>query len=341
MKLNYQPWEIHTGDFFDQKTAEDKMRFLIRFAVLASSSHNSQPWKFRINHQSILVLADSTRRLRESDKNDRQLFLSIGCAIKNILIAADYYGLGKTVTYFPDKNDRQYAARIDIDFSISIAKPAENHLVFAITKRVSNRNKYSEKLPSDDFLKKIRELESQSLKISVITSQKIQHQLADIILDAGTTAMENRGFRYELSRYVKSNITASKIGMPAFGMGILTFPSLFAPAMIRFLNMNKLNRRNDERILKNFTPAFCIISTETDTEEDWLKVGEVYEEIALNACWHDMKTDVWAAPIQIDNFYKEIQRVMKMDFRPQFLFRIGYTDKNTHHSPRLSVSEVM
>ena len=111
----------------------------------------------------------------------------------------------------------------------------------------------------------------------------MKNQLADIALAAGVAAMEEKCFREELSRYVKSNVTKSHIGMPAFGMGIPTPVSLFAPRIIKFLNMNRFSLKADEKILKESTPALCVISTTTDTKRDWLATGETYERIALMA----------------------------------------------------------
>ena len=113
MRINYRPWEISFGDFSKQTTTANRLKFLLRFAVLAPSSHNSQPWRFRIEGGSISIFAEASRRLKDSDKNDRQLFISLGCAVTNILIAADYYGMTGTVRPLPDGNDPYCAARID------------------------------------------------------------------------------------------------------------------------------------------------------------------------------------------------------------------------------------
>ena len=99
MQENYKAWEVKIEDFFHLKSNLERLRFLLNFAVLAPSSHNSQPWKFRVSENEILVEPNRDRALPSSDTNNRQLFISLGCAVENILIAADYYGFETLVEY--------------------------------------------------------------------------------------------------------------------------------------------------------------------------------------------------------------------------------------------------
>ena len=48
MKENYRAWEIKEGDFPRGGSMREKLEFLVRYAILAPSSHNAQPWKFRV-----------------------------------------------------------------------------------------------------------------------------------------------------------------------------------------------------------------------------------------------------------------------------------------------------
>jgi hypothetical protein len=67
-------------------------RELVRYASLAASSHNTQPWKFKIDDGSISILPDFTRRCPIVDPDDHHLFVSLGCAAENLLVAAEAGG---------------------------------------------------------------------------------------------------------------------------------------------------------------------------------------------------------------------------------------------------------
>ena len=93
------PWQIDEADFYEIENREEQLRFLLRYAVLAPSSHNAQPWSFRITADGIEVFADFERRLPIADPGDRELLMSTGAAITNFRVAAAHFGFETTVFY--------------------------------------------------------------------------------------------------------------------------------------------------------------------------------------------------------------------------------------------------
>lgn len=75
------------------------VRELIRHATLAASSHNTQPWKFRIRQDSIVILPDYSRRCPVVDPDDSHLFKSLGCAAENLVHAAAAQGFSADVQF--------------------------------------------------------------------------------------------------------------------------------------------------------------------------------------------------------------------------------------------------
>ncbi len=332
---NYQPWEVRTDDFHDQKSIFDQLRFLIRFAVLAPSSHNSQPWKFEIKENQIIIHADMRRALPQSDKNHRQLFISLGCALENILIAADYYGFATQVTY------QESGVAISLQSVRLEPQQEKDHLIFSIPRRHTNRNPYENQMPDQDFMAWVKSLAGNDLRIDCIIDRERKNKIADIVIAAGIAAMDDNGFREELSRYVKSNVTRASVGMPMFGFGMPTPLSLIAPFVLWRFNMNRLSQKQDEKLLKEHTPMMIVISTQDDDPQSWMRAGQIYEHIALEAEKRGIKTAPMAAAIQIASFYKDLQKVLDCSLRPQIFFRVGYAAKLTAHSPRMSPEDVM
>ena len=66
----------------------NKLRELVRLATLAPSSHNTQPWKFKIAADNIRIYPDLTRRIPAVDPDDRELWISLGSTLGNLLAAA-------------------------------------------------------------------------------------------------------------------------------------------------------------------------------------------------------------------------------------------------------------
>ena len=76
--------------------------FLIEQAVKAPSGHNTQPWMFRIGETEIDIYPDYSRALPVVDPDNRELFVSLGCAAENLCIAASHKGYRPTVTVAED-----------------------------------------------------------------------------------------------------------------------------------------------------------------------------------------------------------------------------------------------
>ncbi len=335
MKENYTAWYIDFNDFFKQKTEQEKLEFLVRFAVLAPSSHNSQPWEFEIRDNTIVIKPNYKRALPISDSNYRQLFISLGCALENLLVAADYYGFETRLTYV------NKSIEIALTYSNKVKSPPASHLVFSIPQRHTNRNKYESTPLPENFLKRAQSYTTQDVQIHFVEEQTIREAVADVVIAAGIAAMESTGFRKELSQHVKSNLTRSNVGMPAFGMGIPTPLSLVTSFLLSYVNVNKVFRKQEADLLKKHTPMFGVISTRGDIPESWIKAGQLYEKIALEAEQRNIRITPMAAVIQIGKYYKTIQKIIQTDFRPQIFFRLGYCKKITRHSPRLTAEEVI
>jgi len=153
--------------------------------------------------------------------------------------------------------------------------------------------------------------------------------------------MDNPKFREELSHYIKSNFTKHKTGMPGFTLGIPAPISLFAHKLIKKINLSRKTKNKDETLLKKHTPTFVIISAKDDSDLSHIKSGQLFEHIWLMAEKEGLSCAPLAGPVQVSDYYKHIQKVLGISYRPEIFFRLGYAVKNTRHSPRLSVKEVV
>ena len=68
----------------DLFTQNPDLLFLIEQAVKAPSGHNTQPWMFRISETEIDICPDYSRALPVVDPDNRELFVSLGCAAENL-----------------------------------------------------------------------------------------------------------------------------------------------------------------------------------------------------------------------------------------------------------------
>ena len=87
---------------------------LVRAAVLAANAHNAQPWHFRVGPDRIDLFADTSRSIGTMDPLGREMQISLGCAIENLVLAGPPNGEAPTVALLPDPSDRTHIARVDL-----------------------------------------------------------------------------------------------------------------------------------------------------------------------------------------------------------------------------------
>jgi hypothetical protein len=86
MGRNPEPEALARAGVVPGMTA-DQVLDALRAAGLAPSTHNTQPWRFRVAEGAFEVWADPSRRLPIVDPDDRQLRLACGAAMFNLRLA--------------------------------------------------------------------------------------------------------------------------------------------------------------------------------------------------------------------------------------------------------------
>lgn len=90
----------------------ERVRGLIESAAGAPSSHNTQPWHFRIETDGVSIHADTERRLPVNDPADRELTISCGCALMNLRVAAAAAGQAYRLELLPEGKHAACLARV-------------------------------------------------------------------------------------------------------------------------------------------------------------------------------------------------------------------------------------
>lgn len=334
IKKNYLPWRIDEGDYPESGVMEEKLRFLINFAGLAPSSHNSQPWVFTLKNNIISIKPDNRRFLPVCDPMGRLMNIALGCALENLLIAADYFDFSTDFDYLTDEKEEEI--KVFFQPKKTVVDRPSDHLIFSIKKRQTNREKYRNQLPTQSFLDWLKSLSDNETIISLVSEKGEKREIIDLLLSARNKIFDDKDFRKELSKYKKTNLTNSPVGIPGFTMGFPTLASLFAPFVIRHFNVVKLMNKQDYLLLDEFTPLFVIISTREDKKRNWFGAGRLFERIALEAVKRGVETAFQVAPSG------SLKQILRTDYYPQIFFRIGYAlHPKMKHSPRLSLEEVM
>jgi len=158
MADNFRAWDIKLNQFNRLKLEEEKIKFLLEFAIRAPSTHNSQPWLFKLGDSSCDIYLNPEKRLPKADPTERDIFISLGCCIENLIIVSGYYGVLKQVKFY-NKNSKNLVAKIVFDF-LSPRKEIKSlkGLVTAITYRSNSRGLFNSKKIESRIINRIKKI---------------------------------------------------------------------------------------------------------------------------------------------------------------------------------------
>ncbi len=330
-KEPYILWETKISD-----NSANPMVDLVRYATLAPSSHNTQPWKFYLGEDEIKILPDSTRRLEYADRADRQLYISLGCALTNLLIAASRLGYKYNVSYLPEDELENVAVSIKLTKS----KKTSPELFPFLTKRVTNRNKYLKRPIEESIVQEILDASKDPLiKIYLTSDLRIRADISQLIYEATVFAFNDQIFKDELSVWVRSVFTKSNDGIPLFGFGMPEILSVIAPLMIKKMPA-KIQANLDKKLVSS-SPALMVITSRVNNHEAWIKIGQTFELINLICTKHGISVAPLASIIEHPDSNQKLKSIIATDQKPLFFARLGYSTKVPHHSPRRDIQEVI
>jgi hypothetical protein len=108
---------------------------LVRSAILAANPHNTQPWRFASSSSAVDVYIDLVRNTGAMDPFRREQHIGLGCALENLLIAAEAKGYDPRLTIVPNPNDPTLIAHVELG-----SGPESNSSLYqAIPKRHTSR----------------------------------------------------------------------------------------------------------------------------------------------------------------------------------------------------------
>jgi hypothetical protein len=111
---------------------------MVGAAILAANPHNAQAWRFHVTDTSIDLFADTSRGTGTVDGLQREMYVGLGCALENLVLAGQARGYRADLTLLPD-SDPTHVAHLALSPG---AGGGSSRLYEAIGSRHSNRGPY-------------------------------------------------------------------------------------------------------------------------------------------------------------------------------------------------------
>lgn len=315
-----------------QTTPRD--RELVRFATLAANSHNVQPWIFTASPGSISIEPDFSRRCPAVDPDDHHLFVSLGCAAENLVLAASAIGLRASTCVDGDR----------IVIQLEAAAPARSPLTEAIPLRQSTRAKFDGRPVTPDTLRLLETAcREPGISTIMITDRARLSDVADYVVQGNSAQMRDKAFMAELVswlRFSEADALATLDGLSARASGNPELPAWLARRLLKFvLTENGENKKYREQI--ESSSGIVVLAADANDKAAWIAVGRACQRFGLQATALGLKYSFINQPVEVAAVRAQFATFLGIgQRRPDIVMRFG-TGSDLPKSLRRPPEQVM
>jgi len=294
---------------------------LIRFATLAPNGHNTQPWRFRVREDRILILPDFTRRTAIVDPDDHHVFVSLGAAAETLALAAAARGRPGEIA-FSGEGD----GAVELGFGGSRAP--EPDLFDAIARRQSTRADYDGRpVSASDIGILVKAAETPGVDVALITERPQMDRVRDLVLAGNSAQLSDPAFMRELKSWIRFSPRQAMItgdGLFSATSGSPALPTWLGPFM---LDMALKPGADNDKYAGHIrsSAGLAVFVSERADKEHWVRAGRACQRFALQATALGMKTAFINQPVEVARLRPELASLVGLPGRrPDIVMRFGY-----------------
>ncbi len=293
----------------------------IRFASLAPSGHNTQPWLYRVAPGRIDILPDFARRTPVVDPDDHHLFASLGCAAENLTLALRARGrLGEL------RFDAAGDGSISIDHEAGGAEVSP--LFDAIPHRQSTRADYDGRPVSAADLRVLAQAAAVSgVDLELISDRSRMDRVRDLVVAGNGTQMADAAFVRELRSWLRfSPREAIEAGDGLFGAasGNPPLPEWLGPHVFDWVFRARAENDKYARQLRS-SAGVAVFVSRRDDQDHWVRAGRACQRFALQATALGIRHAFVNQPVEVVSLRRDLAALVGTPGRrPDIVMRFGY-----------------
>lgn len=306
------------------------LRALVQSAVLAPSSHNTQPWVFRLERERLELYGDRTRALPVNDPHDRELTVSCAAAWFNVRVAAAHAGMALQVSVLPDgaAGDRLFAA------TPGPGAPEPDLPPFsAIASRRTHRQAFAALPVPDDVVDALRAAAGAEGAHLTVLDEAARTTLVSLVAEGDRRQFADLRWRRELAAWMRPRRK---------GDGLVV-SELAAPAtrfIVSHFDVGRTTAGKDARLAEG-SPVLAVVSTDGDGTTDWLAAGQALQRLLLTACHAGLQASYLNQPLQVQALRPRVTQLLDPGRTPQLVLRLGYPTEELAGAPRRPLGAVL
>ena len=317
---------------------------ILKYAALAPSGHNSQPWEISVNKEGLWELGiPEGRKLPAVDPEYTESKLSLGAFLMNLKIASEASGYAAEYSF---KSGRGTDCIADIGIAPS-KKSGDRKNLSMIESRYTHRGELSRKEFSSSALKSIT---GNSPVIHYFPAgTKEGRVIADGTIEANRVQAERKAAVVELSQWIRwSDDEAGKYrtGLTPQSMGIKGLAGwyvkhFYSPDDVLSESFKEKTVESTVRSVKN-CGGWLIITSCRDDSRALCETGMVFEDMFLKCRGAGIGIHPMTQILEESGFSENLNRQLGTKEKIQFIIRTGYADRfPDYRKLRLPVSLIV
>lgn len=265
-RSSQNPREVKPDDFPAAASTEDQLKFLVNYAVLAPSVHNTQPWLYRVLDRTVEVYADRSRALPVTDPEDRLLIISCGSTVQLFLDVLRAFGFDTSCSIFPDLRDPDLLARITAS-PRPVDAPVDGDVIRAIKSRNTIRRGFLNLPLPGPFLERFApDSEQLPASVCVISDAEAESLILAQLLQTERSYRDDIHYRRESESWMHPMRARSRDGVP--------MPPEESDPIASCWSTSDLS---------GDATQLAVLTEKQDTPRAWLQTGQELMEVLLAA----------------------------------------------------------
>jgi nitroreductase len=294
------------------------LREAVRYATLAANSHNSQPWKFRIEERHIRIAPDLARRLPVVDPDDHHLFASLGCATENLVQAAAALGFSATPALEGGS----------ISVALERMQPQRTPLLEAVPRRQSTRAAFDGKPVATEMLQRLEQAGTgPGVSVLLITERAKIGNVVEYVQQGTSAQIRDKAFMVELTSWIRfdeASAVATRDGLFARCAGNPAVPSWLGRLALPFVFTESAENRKYKKHIES-SAAVAVFVSERNDKAHWIEAGRACQRFALQATAFGLRYAFINQPVEVAKVRDQFAAYLGIDQRrPDLIVRLGH-----------------
>ncbi len=332
---NIQAWSVSEYEFPHEGTDQEKLIFCLRYAILAPSVYNSQPWQFEVKGNECLIMADRRVALSVIDPDDRSLVIACSAALFNLKLALSYFGYHEKTELYPDTNNEDVLAKVTIGDKInSQSENKQTKALFgAMTDFEKNHGAFLDKSVSEEDAQDFKTACSAEGAWLYVCDDEEKSRVVNMLIEADRIQCMNKNFRRELCQWTDKRRKESLDGMPEFGDTFSNVMNQFTPHIVRRFVGDDKEAVTDSDFVAGI-PLLAILGTVSGGAKERVMTGQAFMRLCLLAQSKGLSISTLNQVCEVPEMRLRLHDEINQQGRAHIILRIGYGGKIKHTARR-------